>query len=280
MDKKSESVMKAGSENVESTKKINYDIDKLFIKAEELEKVKGLRCELWGKSGVGKTFAALSFPKPIYYIDTDGGVTLNMKYYKGKDVKILECYETLDTVSGDDNQPFDVDPIKSLEKFDYATKALADNEGLTGTVVIDTITDIWSWIGTWLNRKTEKSVSSKGTEYMSRFAWGDANNRYDWLMKRLKKMNTNLVVVSRAKSVYDSNGNITAQEQADAQKRTDYYMDFVINMKQRFEKVNGKTSSKRVGVVNKSRGLNLSDPIIEDFSYDKLKKLIDEDSHK
>ncbi len=267
----------------EIAKKVNYNIDELFTDSETINKTKGIKCLLWGSSGVGKTFAAMTFPQPLYVIDTDGGIANNLKYFKEKKIKIAECYETITeaptTAAGDSIvEPFNVDPVSSLEKFDTITKALSlskDIEG--GTIIVDTITDIWSWIGTWLNYKTTKQTSKTGGEYMSRFAWGDANNRYDWIMKRLKKINCNLVMIARSKAVYDPSGNITSENKADAQKKTEYYMDYFIEMKKKFKEVDGKMVAERVALISKSRGLELSNPMVSDFNYNKLKELQEKD---
>ena len=249
--------------------KINYNIDDYFKNANDLQKTKGLHVLLWGGSGVGKTYCSMTFPGPIYMIDTDGGIVSNLKYFD-KDIKVFECSEanTEQPKGKDTIEPFDVDPLVSIEKFDTVTKVLADLNP-TGTVVIDTITDIWGWISTWLNHKTEKQTSKSGSEYMSRFAWGDANNRYDWIMKRLKGLQTNVVLLARAKTVFDSTGNVTAEQKPDAQKRTEYYMDYCIQM----SKTISGGDLTRIANVTKSRGADLKNPRITDLSYDKIVSL-------
>jgi len=265
------------SEPVE--KKVTYSIDELFKDASTIADNKGIQCMLWGASGVGKTYAALTFPDPIYVIDTDGGVTSNLRYFKDKKIKLFECFEAVTdapvNAKGEEmDEPFDVDPLISLEKFDMVTKSLIKGDITSGTVVIDTITDIWSWIGTWLNHKSQKLTAKSGTEYMSRFAWGDANNRYDWIMKRLKQLNCNLVLLARSKAIYDDKGNLTAGSKPDAQKRTEYYMDYFIELKKKYSTNAGLTKFERTATITKSRGLDLTDPIMKDFNYTKLNELI------
>ena len=258
-------------------RKVNYNIDELFKDASEIRSSIGIRCLFWGGTGVGKTYTALTFPGPICVIDTDGGVALNLKYVKDKKVTVVESYETITappvTQSGEElEEPFDVDPLINLEKFDAITKKIVEEKKFEGgTIVVDTITDIWSWIGTWLKHKTATQTSKSGNEYMSRFAWGDANNRYDWIMKRLKSLNCNLVLIARSKPIYDSSGNVTAKKQADAQKKTEYYMDFFIEMR----KISKEGKIERSAVIEKSRGVDIIDPIVKDLSYAKLKELID-----
>lgn len=263
-------------------KKVTYDIDSLFKDSKEIISSQRLHCLFWGGPGVGKTYAGLTFPSPIYVIDTDGGTALNLKYFKDKKIVVIEAYEAVTnpaTTAGGStlDAPFDVDPLINLEKFDAITKRLSEMpEVKGGTIIIDTITDIWSWIGTWLSHKTAKQVSKGGSEYMSRFAWGDANNRYDWIMKRLKQLDANLVLIARSKAVYDSTGNITSENKADAQKNTASYVDFFVELKKTFNKTNEGMKTERVAVITKSRGMDITDPLVKDFSYQKLRSLIDQ----
>ena len=264
-------------------KKINYDIDSMFKSKKDVITTKKIKCLLWGSPGSGKTYSALTFPGPIYFIDTDDGVALNLKYVPDdKDVEIVDIVElstggvTTDSGKAIDNR-LDEHALMSLEKFELAVTKLTAMNLTEGTIVIDTITDVWAWIGTWLKLNTEKLMSKGGNEYMSRFAWGDANNRYDWMMKELKKIKCNLVIIGRVKDVYDGSGNITAQKKPDAQKKTESYVDVVIELKRLPTKqADGKMKSIRKSYISKSRGADPIDPTIIDLTYDKLKTLLDE----
>lgn len=263
----------ASSDVEKPKKKVNYNIDEIFTDIKDVEKDKGLRVLLWGASGVGKTHAALSFPGPIYVIDTDGGIVQNYKYYKDKDIKVVECYDTMpDEVSEDDSiDPFNIDPIYSLEKFDTVTQALAMKK-VSGTIIVDTISDIWKWIGTWLDRYSEKSVSAKsGKEYLNRFAWGNANNKYDWIMKRFKETNANIVLIAREKSEYDKEGDMTGNVKFEAQKHSDYHVDYDVHLVKNL--IDGKWV--REAYIGKSRGADIVEPKIQNFNYDSLMKLLE-----
>lgn len=264
-------------------KKVNYDIDSMFKRKEDVIATKKIKTLLWGPPGSGKTYTSLTFPGPIYFIDTDDGVALNLKYVDTKkEVNVVEIVEfskggkTNDTGQEIDSK-LDEHALMSLEKFEEVINLLSNKEIDTGTIVIDTITDVWAWIGTWLKINTEKTVSKSGSEYMSRFAWGDANNRYDWMMKELKKIKCNLIIIARVKDVYDGTGNITAQKKPDAQKKTESYVDVVVELKRiPIKGPDGKMTSTRKAYISKSRGADPVDPTIVDITYDKLKKLLDE----
>ena len=263
----------------QAEKKVTYDIDKLFKDKAEIVKAKGIKVLFWGSAGTGKTYTALTFPGPIHFIDTDGGVALNLKYTGTKEVKIAEIIESAPNDLTDDKgkdveDKYSYEALVSLEKFDAITKQLESIEG--GTVVVDTITDIWSWIGTWLKVNTAAQVSKSGNEYLSRFAWGDANNRYDWIMKRLKKLNCNLVLIARSKDVYDGQGNITGKSKADAQKHSEYYVDMFVEFRKAVDPKTGKLTTNRQSFITKCRGFDLINPMIENCTYDKIQTKLEE----
>ena len=88
---------------------------------------------------VGKTHFALTFPEPVYVVDTDLGVAplLAKPEFRGKDIRIYDAVKL-------DLENDEVDPIGSLDMLEKALTALRDVK--YGTIVIDTITDIWQWI--------------------------------------------------------------------------------------------------------------------------------------
>lgn len=263
----------------EVKKSVDYDIDELFKKADEIDTTNRLTCVFWGPPGVGKSYAAMTFPGPMVIIDTDGGIRLNLKYFKDKkDIRIMDCNVPFANQPKDNrgnilDDPFSVDPLASLEKLEFAIHNVANFK--PKTIIIDTITDVWSWIGTWLKYKSEVRTTKIGTDTINRFLWGDANNRYDWMVKMLKGLNCNVILIARSKDVY-SGGESTNQQTMDAQKKTASHVDIVAEFKQEFSTVNSKVTRKRVAKITKSRGANITNPIIEDLDYDKLITLLDE----
>ena len=91
----------------------------------------------------------------------------------------MECSEPYTETPGkaDEDEPFAIDPVRSLEKVELATEALKDVT--KGTIVIDSVSDIWSWLGMWLHYNAQTSTSKKsGKEFMMRTEWQHANAKY------------------------------------------------------------------------------------------------------
>jgi len=78
----------------------------------------------------------LTFPEPVYIVDTDLGVAplLTKDVFRNKEIYIYEAVKL--SIEKDE-----VDPIGSLEQLEQALTALKDVN--RGTVVIDTLTDVW-----------------------------------------------------------------------------------------------------------------------------------------
>ena len=187
---------------------------------------------IWGPTAVGKSYFALTCPEPVYVISTEFGVAKLYKHFPGRDIKVLECAEPytdpIKKQGVEDTDPFSVDPVKSLEKVEAATEALKDIQ--KGTIVVDVVSDIWEWMGTWLKANAKLHQSAGGTEYMMRTDWQDANARYKWLIMRLLSRPCHVVLTARSQGVYDDKGNMTTKTKAAAQKNTEYWVDFVASI--------------------------------------------------
>ena len=110
---------------------------------EYIVKKSGIKVLVWGPPETGKTHFALTAPEPIHVIDTEFGTypLLCKEPFKNKDIRVFEAAQ-LNVESAE------IDPVKSIEAVEEAISFLKDiNEG---TVVIDSVTDIWQWLGAWL----------------------------------------------------------------------------------------------------------------------------------
>ena len=250
----------------------------MFTPIKEVNKRRGLKCMIWGDTEVGKSFFALSFPEPIYVISTEFGVSQLQHHFPNKDIRIMECSEPYTDAPGkaDENEPFAIDPVRSLEKVELATEALKDVT--KGTIVIDSVSDIWSWLGMWLHYNAQTSTSKKsGKEFMMRTEWQHANAKYRWLIMRLLSRPCHVVFTSRSGAVYDANGNLTAQTKAKAQGESAYYVDVYIKAQKRPMPVeeNGKATSrmvtKRMATVEKCRFNAVNNLQVENLTFDTLK---------
>tara|TARA_Y100001938_G_scaffold128710_1_gene182797 strand:- start:38737 stop:39612 length:876 start_codon:yes stop_codon:yes gene_type:complete len=260
-------------------------VDALFKPITETNSRRGLKVLVWGEQEVGKTYFGLSFPEPIYVISTEFGVSQLQHHFPDKDIRIMECsepYTDKPQKSGGatDEDPFAIDPIRSLEKVELATEALKDVEG--GTIIVDSISDIWSWLGLWLHYNAATKVSkSSGKEFMMRTEWQHANAKYRWLVMRLLSRPCHVVFTSRSGAVYDASGNLTNQTKAKAQGESTYYVDISVHVEKRpmpimeGGKATAKMQVKRMGTIEKCRFNSVNNLQVEDITFDSLKKSLE-----
>ncbi len=197
-------------------------------KPEQIEK--RLKALFYGSAGVGKTTAAISFPK-VYLIDTEKGAE-NDQYTK-----------TLKDGGGVVFQTSDFNElmieVKSLltEKHEYKT------------LVIDPLTTLY-------NDLLDKSAIKNGTEFGRHYA--DANKQIKHLMNLLLRLDMNVIIVSHAKVEYGANLSVLGQT-FDCYKKLDYLFDLVFEIQKR-----GKD---RIGLIKKSRIESFPDTESFPFSY-------------
>ncbi len=254
----------------------------VFTPIAQAQKRLGAKVLLWGPAGVGKSFGALSFPEPIKVLSTEYGVSQLGHHFPGKDIEILECAEAytdppVDAAGKEIETPFVTDPLKSLELLDMGVQACRDMT--EGTIIIDSVTDVWSWLGAWIKLTAVMHQSkSSGKDYMMRTDWQEANAKYKVILMRLLSRPCNVVFTARSGVVYDGTGNVTAETKPKCQQETPYFMDLVIQMSEA-PKVDTKSgmitgNSVRTSTITKCRFADVGSMTIEDLTYDKLKSAL------
>lgn len=206
----------------------------MALRAKKPEAIeKRLKALFYGSAGVGKTTAAIQFPKP-YLIDTEKGAE-NDQY-----TKILQ------NAGGVVFQTSDFDElmkeVKSLltEKHEYKT------------LIIDPLTTLY-------NDLLDKSAIKHGTEFGRHYA--DANKQIKHLLTLLLRLDMNVIITSHAKNEYGQNLSVLGQT-FDCYKKLDYLFDLVFEIQKR-----GK---ERVGLVKKSRIEAFPDLETFPFSYEEI----------
>ena len=266
--------MAATQDQINNTPKFTYEIDKLFQNAREFHKNNYLSVLLWGPTEAGKTYCALTFPGPIFYIDLDAGLGPNMKYVPDdKVVNRVDCLDMMDdqgNIEADDYKVFKVNPKQTLRKFDHILTVLGQIHG--GTVVVDTVTSIDEWLQDMLDIEKPVAPGEKGRPI---FDWKYVNNKYNWLMEKLKHVDANLVLISRSKSVY-VNYKPTEAQQYDTRAGTEYHVSISVEFEKRVtQDTDGKVNVKRIAKFSKFRGQSLAKRYeVEDITYDKIKEIL------
>lgn len=194
-----------------------------------------LKALFYGCAGVGKTMAAIQFPRP-YIIDTEGS-TNKPQYVKQID---KSGGAVLMTVDFDDM----INELKELltVKHDYKT------------LVIDSLTNLY-------NDLLEKAEKKVGTEFGRHY--GEANKRMKQLLNLLFRIDMNVIITSHSKNEYGQNLSVLGQT-FDCYKKLDYLFDLVFEIQKR--------GDKRVGIVKKSRIETFPDNDTFPFNYEEISK--------
>lgn len=204
---------------------------------------KRLKALFYGSAGVGKTTAAINFPKP-YLIDTEKGAE-NTQYTKILEQRGGVVFQTSD---------FDelMKEVKSLltEKHEYKT------------LIIDPLTLLYNDLlekSADKLKKESKEKDATGTEFGRHY--GEANKKMKHLLALLLRLDMNVIITSHAKNEYAGNMTIVGST-FDCYKKLDYLFDLVFEIQKR-----GK---ERVGIIKKSRIESFPDGETFPFGYDEI----------
>lgn len=206
----------------------------MVLRAKKPEAIqKRLKALFYGSAGVGKTTAAISFPR-VYLIDTEKG-SENDQY-----VNILNKNGGAVFQTSDFNEL--MTEVKALltEQHDYKT------------LVIDPLTTLY-------NDLLDKSAIKNGTEFGRHYS--EANKQIKHLLNLLLRLDMNVIITSHSKTEYGQNLSVLGQT-FDCYKKLDYLFDLVFEVQKR-----GKD---RVALVKKSRIESFPDTEHFPFSYDEI----------
>jgi hypothetical protein len=205
---------------------------------------KRLKLFVFGPAGVGKTTAAIQFPKP-YVIDGERGTD-----HYGK---------TIEQSGGAVFQTTDMDEVvaevRSLltEAHDYRT------------LVIDPITPLY-------NDLLEKAEAKVGSDFGRHY--GVANQKMKRLANLILALDMNVIVSAHAKTEYGDNLKVLGQT-FDGWRQLDYWFDLVIQLG-RSNQFDGKQtkvkSQQRFARVEKSRIEQFPDLDVFPWSYQEFAK--------
>lgn len=201
---------------------------------------KRLKAFLYGNAKVGKTTAAIQFPKP-YLIDTERGAE-NDKY-----VDMLEKGGGLIFQTNDFDEV--IKEVKSLltEKHEYKT------------LIIDPLTTLYNDL---IDKSAKARINDKdpdGTAFGGHYA--GANKKIKILYNLLLRLDMNVIITSHAKNEYGSNMAVIGQT-FDCYKKMDYMFDLILEIQKR-----GK---ERVALVKGTRLDGFKEDEVFPFSYEQM----------
>jgi tRNA(Ile)-lysidine synthase TilS/MesJ len=201
-------------------------------KPEQLKK--RIKMFLYGKAGIGKTIAALKFPK-AYIIDLEKGTE-----------NYTNIIKQADSVVFSSNDPEEI--RKEME-----TLLTAEHD--YRTLVIDPVTLLYQGIQEIWSKKFAQQALASGkakkieAAEMGDFGfqyWGKVKRDYKALQRLILRLDMNVIVTAHQKDVYGE-GFTKLGVTFDSMKDDDYFYDFVF----RLEK--GNTKKERIAITEKER---------------------------
>ena len=241
----------------------------------------------FGDTASGKTFSSLSFPAPIYIIDTENRA-ISTKYYnyKDKEIHIFEPVQLRTEFDSINNDSFDTyKTIEEINKFiiDFANE-VKSGRIKEGTLIIDSVTDIWTFVQDWGATELSKRLTSKGQkradsttgEFAYQFDWKVPNKKhYEILgiLRSLIKYGINIVFTAREKETpdYVKEKPQSTKDIIRAQKDVPFLADVIIHLR----KVVGVNQTRYWGHIIKLSGLNSPNDLIENVTFEKINTLIE-----
>lgn len=202
---------------------------------------KRLKCLFYGRAGVGKTTAAIQFPRP-YLIDTEKGAE-NDQYV-----------QMLNKSGG--SYFFTNDPMELVAE----VTALLSEKHEYRTLIIDPLTVIYSSL-------CDKYALEVGTDFGKNKIPADRIIKH--LISLLTRLDMNVILTSHAKSKWERGKDAKGQDTVidagmtfDCYPKLDYLFDLVFEIEKRGE--------KRVGIVRKTRIPAFADGEQFPFGYDAI----------
>lgn len=170
-----------------------------------------VKCLVYGPSGVGKTYLALTAPGKVAVIDTEGGTAF---------------YANRAGLSA-----FDVLPTKTFNDVTQAVAYLKSHPGEYETLVIDPVTVLYETLqdAAQVKRAGRRNDPDADLEMLD---WQRIKRAYKALMTDLVNLPMHVIVTARERDDTEQRGRemVKIGTRPDAEKNTPYYFDTVIRL--------------------------------------------------
>lgn len=200
---------------------------------------------IFGKPGVGKTWASLDFPK-VFYIDTEGGADLS--HYTDKLKRAGGAYFGPEQGSQDFSEVIGQLQALATEKHDYKT------------VVIDSISKVYNME---ISKEVERLGDKDAFGASKKPAIGFTRRMINWI----DRLDMNVILIAHEKPMW-ANGEQMGVT-FDAFEKLEYELHLVLNI--------AKRGDSRKALIKKSRLLQFPDGSNFDWSYEQFSTMYGKD---
>jgi len=201
-----------------------------------------IKCLVYGQSGVGKTYLALTSPGKVAVIDTEGGTAF---------------YANRRGLSS-----FDVLPTKTFNDVTRAIAYLRDHPDEYATLVIDPVTVLYETLqdAAQMRRARVRNDSEAELEMLD---WNAIKRAYKALMTDMINLPMHVIVTARERDETVKQGRefVKIGVKPDAEKSTPYYFDTIVRLT--------AARDKRTAIIEKDRTGTIP-PEVAAPSFEKL----------
>ena len=223
---------------------------------------RGIKILSYGNFSTGKTHFALSSTKPVYIIDTENGASpLADKF---PDAQVLNIC----SMEGEDVD--EKDEVKNFENYQEAINQLIKiPDAEIGTIIIDSMSDIWSWAQAYAKTKIFKIPIED--RFKQQWDWGVPNSLMRKTVLKLINKNCNIIFTAREGEIYDGPGQPSGRYKPETQKKVPFYVDIVLHHEIKF--IN-KMIVFQVKIEKCRQKGELVGKIVDNLSLDKIREML------
>lgn len=186
-------------------------MNQFFLPHEYVNLSRKIKMIISGKSGTGKTWYALTAPRPLAILDLEGGSLV----YHSKST-LFEAFDRLQT--------------RSIQEIEAAVKSL-ESDTHYQSIVIDPITIYYELLQeAYQEKRILKSKNDDAALAMK--DWGDIKKRYKSLLTRLINLDKNIIIITREKDVTQevAGQQVVVGFREDCEKSTEYMPDISLRL--------------------------------------------------
>ena len=245
---------------------------------------------VYGPSNSGKTYFACTCPEPIVILDTEGRANLTKKYqFPNKNIEVVELLEVKEEfIPKSLSDAIDISGTidKITQEIIRLNRKAKSGEIKGGTVVIDSLTDIWSWA----QYKGKDDLAKAGKVDMNlcslKFApdWSIINGinyRLVIGLRNLLRYGVNVIGTARFGEIPDFAAEKMAttptfESEIRSQKDTAFWFSTIVKLHLQKQRVLDKSEVKLkyLSEIKKLETFDIKETdVIEGFNFQKLKEI-------